>query len=54
MWRREEEQVKEEKALHMTSHEGSQRKDVLSLKKERLLVLWKAWSLEERLLVSEE
>ena len=33
MWRIEEEQVKEEKALH----EGSQRKDVLNLKERNII-----------------
>lgn len=37
MWRTEDEKVKEEKALRMTSHEGSQRKDVLNLKERKIV-----------------
>ena len=36
MWRKKEEQVKEEKVLHMTSHKGSQKKDVLNLTKRKI------------------
>ena len=36
MWRIEEEQIKEEKPLRMTSHEESQRKDILSLKERKI------------------
>ena len=47
MWRIEEEQLKEEKALHMTSHEESQRKEILNLKERKIvrtmqnLVIWR-------------
>ena len=47
MWTIEEEQVKKEKALCMTSHEKSQRKDILSLKERKIvgtmenLVTWR-------------
>ena len=47
MWRIEEEKLKEEKALHMKSHEESQRKDILSLKERKIvgtmenLVTWR-------------